>query len=125
MITYDVLVREALDSYHDYLEADDRVARLNDILAKIGDKVEEAAAAGDADVAAAQATRRRSRPTSSSRYPKRRETSGTRAGASPPQDVCRGRENGTPSNEPNVADDGRRFQFGLAQPLARTSGATL
>jgi hypothetical protein len=54
MITYDVLVQEALDPYHDYLEADDRVARLNDILAKIGDKVEEAAAAGDADVAAPQ-----------------------------------------------------------------------
>ena len=32
---------------------------------------------------------------------------------------------GTPSNEPNVPDDGRRFQFGLAQPLARTSGAPL
>ena len=41
LITYDVLVQEALDSYRDYLEADDRVARLNEILEKIGKKVEE------------------------------------------------------------------------------------
>jgi hypothetical protein len=41
LITYDVLVQEALDSYHDYLEADDRVARLNEVLEKIGKKFEE------------------------------------------------------------------------------------
>ena len=32
MITYDTLIQEALDSYKDYLEADERVSRLNTIL---------------------------------------------------------------------------------------------
>jgi hypothetical protein len=36
MITYDTLIQEALDSYNDYLEADERVSRLNTILDKVG-----------------------------------------------------------------------------------------
>jgi hypothetical protein len=40
MITYDTLIQEALDSYNDYLEADERVSRLNTILDKVGATVE-------------------------------------------------------------------------------------
>jgi hypothetical protein len=40
MITYDTLIQEALDSYKDYLEADERVSRLNTILDKVGATVE-------------------------------------------------------------------------------------
>jgi hypothetical protein len=43
MITYDTLIQEALDSYQDYLEADERVSRLNAILEKVGATVEAAA----------------------------------------------------------------------------------
>ena len=35
MLTYDKLIEEALDSYRDYLEADERVNRLNEILDKL------------------------------------------------------------------------------------------
>lgn len=45
MITYDTLIEEALDSYRDYLEADERVSRLNAILEKVGASVEAAAEA--------------------------------------------------------------------------------
>jgi hypothetical protein len=36
MITYDTLIQEALDSYKDYLEADERISRLNHILEQVG-----------------------------------------------------------------------------------------
>jgi hypothetical protein len=45
MITYDTLIEEALDSYQDYVEADERVSRLNAILEKVGATVEAAAEA--------------------------------------------------------------------------------
>ena len=40
MIAYDTLVQEALDSYKDYLDADERMSRLNAILEKVGATVE-------------------------------------------------------------------------------------
>ena len=43
MIAYDTLIQEALDSYKDYLEADERISRLNAILEKVGATVEAAA----------------------------------------------------------------------------------
>ena len=49
MITYDTLIQEALDSYHDYLEADERVSRLNAILEKVGATVEAEAEGGTPD----------------------------------------------------------------------------
>lgn len=56
MLTYDVLIQEALDSYRDYLEADERLTRLNTILEKIGgeaaETIEGEAAADDREEAA-------------------------------------------------------------------------
>jgi hypothetical protein len=49
MIAYDTLIQEALDSYKDYLEADERVSRLNAILEKVGATVEAAADGGPAE----------------------------------------------------------------------------
>jgi hypothetical protein len=47
MLTYDKLIEEALDSYRDYLDADDRVSRLNEILEKLEGEVEASLDASD------------------------------------------------------------------------------
>jgi hypothetical protein len=47
MLTYDKLIEEALDSYRDYLDADERVSRLNEILEKLEGEVEASLDATD------------------------------------------------------------------------------
>jgi hypothetical protein len=49
MLTYDKLIEEALDSYRDYLEADERMGRLVAILDKLEGEVEDSLEEVDGD----------------------------------------------------------------------------